>query len=197
MWEQLPDESLMERIARDDSQAFDALFVRHRRAVFSFLFRMVGEGTAAEDLTQECFLRVWRARERYQPSAAFRTWLFTIARRLALDELKRRQAHPTVLTSDAAHEAEEEPVKLSSGSEAANPQEIVMARELGRTLDAALRSLPKELREAAILRDVEGLSYDEIAAVLGCPLGTVKSRINAARTRLKAVAREWLGEKRT
>src|SRR5215211_5341252 len=141
MWDDLPDESLMQRAAGNDVHAFDALFQRHRRAVFSFTFRMVGDSPAAEDLTQECFLRVWRARERYQPTAAFRTWLFTIARRLALDELKRRQAHPTLLASETADQTEEESVELTPATGAVNPQEIVMARELGRALEAALRAL--------------------------------------------------------
>jgi RNA polymerase sigma-70 factor (ECF subfamily) len=198
MRDDLPDEALMQRIARNDTAAFDALFLRHRRAVFSFALRMLGDGPAAEDLTQECFLRVWRARERYQVTAAFRTWLFTIARRLALDELKRRETHRVVLARDAAeHEDGCGLAESYAGVDDANPQEIVVARELARVLDRALRELPAEYREAAILRDVEGLAYDEIAVVLGCPLGTVKSRLNSARKRLQAVALEWMGEKRT
>jgi RNA polymerase sigma-70 factor, ECF subfamily len=158
MADDLPDETLMQRIARNDTAAFDVLFLRHRRAVFSYTFRMVGDGPAAEDLTQECFLRVWRARERYQPTAAFRTWLFTIARRLALDELKRRETHPTVLAADTADDEDSTgTVESSAGVEWTSPQEIVMARELARVLDQALRELPEEYREAAILRDVEGL----------------------------------------
>lgn len=196
MWDDLPDESLMQRVAGNDALAFDALFQRHRCAVFSFTFRMVGDGPAAEDLTQECFLRVWRARERYQPTAAFRTWLFTIARRLALDELKRRQNHPTLLEVDTEADGSTAAIEAVAGGEGANPQEIVEARELTRVMDRVLRALPKELREAAVLRDVEGMSYEEIAGVLGCPMGTVKSRLNAARKRLQAAAREWLEEKR-
>jgi RNA polymerase sigma-70 factor (ECF subfamily) len=193
-----PDEQLMQRIARNDTAAFDALFRRHLRAVFSFTLRMVGDATAAEDLTQECFLRVWRARDRYQPAAAFRTWLFTIARRLALDELKRRETHPAQLAAETLDDADfAGTVESLAGEEPASPQEIVMARELGRALDQALRGLPKELRETVLLRDVEGLSYDEIAAVLGCPIGTVKSRLNAARKRLQSVALDWMGERRT
>jgi RNA polymerase sigma-70 factor, ECF subfamily len=198
MRDELSDEALMQRIARNDTAAFDALFLRHRRAVFSFTLRMVGDGPAAEDLAQECFLRVWRARERYRPTAAFRTWLFTIARRLALDELKRRETHPVVFATDTAEDEEcTGTIEPYAGMDAANPQEIVMGRELARVLDRALRELPEEFREAAVLRDVEGLSYDEIAAILGCPLGTVKSRLNSARKRLQAVAQEWIGEKRT
>jgi RNA polymerase sigma-70 factor, ECF subfamily len=193
----LPDEILMQRIARDDTAAFDALFLRHRRAVFSYTFRMVGEGAAAEDLTQECFLRVWRSRQRYEPTAAFRTWLFTIARRLALDELKRRQAHPAVRDTETADDEDSTGTVEAIAVDSVNPQELVIARELARTLDQALRALPEEFREAAILRDVEGMSYEEIAGILGCPLGTVKSRINTARKRLQAVAREWLGDKKT
>src|ERR1051326_8407279 len=94
------DAALMRRLACDEVAAFDALFARHRRAVFNYTLRVLGDVGAAEDLTQECFLRVWRARRHYQPTAAFRTWLFTIARRLALDALKRRQP-ATVLSADA------------------------------------------------------------------------------------------------
>ncbi len=198
MRDDLPDETLMQRVARNDTAAFDALFLRHRRAVFSFTLRMVGDGPAAEDLTQECFLRVWRSRERYQPTAAFRTWLFTIARRLALDELKRRETHPLVLATDTAqNEDTTGTFELAASAEEANPQEIVIASELARLLDRTLRALPAEYREAAILRDVEGLTYDEIADVLGCPLGTVKSRLNAARRRLQGVALAWMGDQKT
>jgi RNA polymerase sigma-70 factor (ECF subfamily) len=198
MWDDLSDESLMQRIARDDTGAFDALFLRHRRAVFSFTFRMLGDRATAEDLTQECFLRVWRARQRYQPAAAFRTWLFTIARRQALDELKKRQTRGTVLAAEMVEdESVPEPMERFAQMDAPNPQEIVMARELGRVMEAALRQLPEEYREAVILRATEGLSYEEMARVLDCPLGTVKSRLNAARKRLKEVALAWLGEKRT
>jgi RNA polymerase sigma-70 factor (ECF subfamily) len=189
-----PDEQLMQRIARNDTRAFDHLFQRHGRSVFSFALRMVGDASTAEDLTQECFLRVWRARDRYQPAAAFRTWLFTIARRLALDELKRREAHPTLLATEMAGDDSTGALESLAAAEPASPHEIVMARDLARALDRALRALPDELREAAILRDVEGMSYEEIATVLGCPVGTVKSRLHAARRRLQDVAREWLGE---
>jgi RNA polymerase sigma-70 factor (ECF subfamily) len=197
MRDELPDETLMAQVARNDVAAFDLLFRRHRRGVFSFTSRMVGDGATAEDLTQECFLRVWRARERYQPTAAFRTWLFTIVRRLALDELKRRQAFPVSLATEIAEDDFAGTVEPFSGVDPRHPQEIVMARELARVLDRALRELPEEYREAAILRDVEGLSYEEIAQVLGCPLGTVKSRLNGARKRLQQVALEWMGEQRT
>jgi RNA polymerase sigma-70 factor, ECF subfamily len=197
MWDDLPDETVMERVAGDDVAAFDLLFRRHRRGVFSFTFRMVGNAATAEDLTQECFLRVWRARERYQPTAAFRTWLFTIARRLALDELKRRQLNPIALAAESTEDDFTGAAEPVSGVDPRHPQEIVMARELVRVLDRALRELPEEYREAAILRDVEGLGYEEIAQVLGCPLGTVKSRLNGARKRLREVALAWTGEQRT
>ncbi len=198
MGEDRPDEALMQQAARDDTDAFDALFVRHRRAVFSYTFRMVGDAATAEDLTQECFLRLWRARARYVPTAAFRTWLFTIARRLALDELKRPQPAVVSLAPDLA-EAGEPTARTEPAADPAvsSPPEIVMARELARQMEAALAELPDELREAVVLRDVEGMSYDEIAQVLACPLGTVKSRLNAARRRLRAVALAWMGETKT
>jgi len=87
-------------------------------------------------------------------------------------------------------------IEPRSGVDGTNPQEIVIARELARVLDRALRDLPHEFREVAILRDVEGMSYEEMAAVLDCPLGTVKSRLSTARKRLQQVALEWMGEKK-
>lgn len=180
----LPDEALMGRAARGDAGAFDALLGRHEAAVFHYLTRLVADRALAEDLAQECWLRVWRARRSYQPTASFRTWLFTVARRLVLDHAKapRLPVGPLAETRAA----------MLPG--AASPCGQVIAGALEQAIDEALARLPPELREAVVLRDMEGLPYADIARIAGCPLGTVKSRINAGRARLQAVARAWLTE---
>jgi RNA polymerase sigma-70 factor, ECF subfamily len=192
------DEALMRRLAGsgpsacDETAAFDTLYERHRRAVMAYLFRHIGDLATAEDLTQECFLRVWRARHHYQPTAAFRTWLFTIARRLALDVLKRRAP---VVSIEPDSEGDSSPSlsdALTARLAESDPEAILFGRELERRLEEALGQLPEELREAVALRDMAEMSYEETARVIGCPLGTVKSRLNAARRRLRIVALEWL-----
>ncbi len=188
-----PDEALMQRVTRGDTEAFDLLFQRHQRSVYYFILRMTGgDASLTEDIAQECFLRLWRARQTYRPtSAALRTYLFTIARRLVLDVTKQQQRRAAVMTCGETGEAvaTEQPGR-------ADPQTMLMGRELERVLLAALDALPPTLREVVLLRDMEGLRYEEIAAITGCPLGTVKSRLSSARQRLKTAAQHWLREEK-
>lgn len=183
------DAQLMQRMANDDVRAFDVLLTRHQTAVFHFIRRLTGNASQAEDLTQECFLRVWRARGSYLPTAMFRTWIFTIARRLALDAAKSRRVEILFL--------EEEPFPAASNSAGeSDPHHMAERRELACILDAALDRLSPDLLEVILLRDVEQMSYDQIASIVGCPLGTVKSRLNAARTQLRSAARNWFEAER-
>ena len=177
------DAAQMRRAARGDAAAFDALLGRHEGAVFHYLLRLIADRDLAEDLAQECWLRVWRARHSYRPTAAFRTWLFTVARRLVLDHAKAPHL-PTVPLEDM----------LPDGS---SPCSEVITGALEQAIGEALARLPPEQREAVVLRDMEGLPYADIARITGCPLGTVKSRINAGRARLQEVARAWLTEEET
>ena len=174
------DALLMRRAAQGDTQAFDALLGRHESAVFHYLTRLVADPCTAEDLAQECWLRVWRARHSYQPAATFRTWLFTIARRLALDHAKAPRLPVGPLMEEMPG--------------ASSPCAQVIADALERAIDAALARLPPEQREAVVLRDMEGMTYADIARITGSPLGTVKSRLSAGRARLQAEARAWLAE---
>lgn len=179
-----PDEALMRRAARGDAGAFDALLGRHEGAVFHYLTRLTADRALAEDLAQECWLRVWRARHSYQSTASFRTWLFTVARRLVLDHAKAPRLPVGPLTEGQA--------AMLPG--ASSPCDQVVAGALEQAVAEALARLPPEQREAVVLRDMEGLSYADIARITGCPLGTVKSRLSAGRAHLQAVARAWLTE---
>ena len=172
------DVRLMLAFRDGDERAFDALFERWAGRVLRFVERMVGEASVAEDLVQETFVRVWRARERYQPEARFSTWLFTIAGNAARNELRRpfrRAPHDSV-------DAEPGPLELAADD--APLDALVDARRTGRGLEAGLAALPERQREALWLRAVEGLSYAEVAVALATSEKSVKALIHRARVAL-------------
>jgi RNA polymerase sigma-70 factor (ECF subfamily) len=174
------DVRLMLAFRNGDERAFDALFERWAGRVLRFVERMVREPGVAEDLVQETFLRLWRARERYQPEARFSTWLFTIAGNAARNELRRP-------FRGAAHDSldeEGERVKLELAADDPPSDELVDARRAGLSMDAALAALPERQREALWLRAVEGLSYAEVAQALETSEQSVKALIHRARVAL-------------
>ncbi len=172
------DHALMEATRRGDTEAFATLVVRHAPAVSAFLRRMTGDVHRAEDLAQEAFLRVYRCARDYRPAARFTTWLYTIALNLARDAHKSDGRHPAVYLEDVpggalarktGEDGDEGPLVAASRSEVRE----AVRRVVGR--------LPEPYRSALVLRDLQGLSYEETAEVLGCPIGTAKSRVNRAR----------------
>jgi RNA polymerase sigma-70 factor (ECF subfamily) len=173
------DVRLMLAFRDGDTRAFDALFERWAGRVLRFVERMVREPAVAEDLVQETFLRVWRARGRYEPEARFSTWLFTIAGNAARNELRRpfrAVAHDSL---DA--EPGEKPELAADGPAS---DELLDARRTGHGLEAALAALPARQREALWLRAVEGLSYAEVALALETSEASVKALIHRARVAL-------------
>lgn len=180
------DSRLVERARDGDTRAFADLVRRHQGPVFRFLLRMTGSRDEAMDLAQETFMKAWQALPRWQPRAQFRTWLFQIARNGALDVLRRRGAVEFVPIED-------EPVAVAQDP---GPDEQLDTRERYRLLEAALQRLPAEHREILLLREIESLSYAEIAVALGIQEGTVKSRIARARVALLARYRRATGENR-
>jgi RNA polymerase sigma-70 factor (ECF subfamily) len=174
------DVRLMLAFRDGDDGAFDALFERWAGRVLRFVERMVGEASVAEDLVQETFARVWRARARYQPEARFSTWLFTIAGNAARNELRRpfrRAPHDSV-----DEEREGAPLELAADDP---PSDVVVdARRAGLGLEAGLAALPERQREALWLRAVEGLSYAEVAVALATSEKSVKALIHRARVAL-------------
>jgi RNA polymerase sigma-70 factor (ECF subfamily) len=178
------DVRLMLAFRDGDDGAFEALFERWAGRVLRFVERMVREPSVAEELVQETFLRVWRARERYQPEARFSTWIFTIAGNAARNELRR----PFRAAVHDSLDAEREGAKLLEVAADDPPSdELVDARRTGQGLDAALASLPERQREALWLRAVEGLSYAEVAEALATSEQSVKALIHRARVALARV----------
>ncbi len=169
------EDSLLAQRARDgDQRAFAELVRRHQDRVFRFVLRMTGSRDESMDLTQDTFMKAWQALPRWEPQAQFGTWLFQIARNGALDLLRRRGTLEFVPIEEDAEFVAPQPT----------PDEQVDLRQRYGLLDTVLRQLPLDHREILLLREVEQLSYTEIAATLGIQEGTVKSRIARARAAL-------------
>jgi len=171
------DVRLMLALRAGDESAFDALFQRWSRPLLRYLERMLRDPASAEELVQEAFLRLYRARERYEPDARFSTWLFTIANRLALNELRRpRHRSPHESTDD-----DEEGAPLALAADEPGVDEVVHARRVGNSVEQALAALPERQRAALWLTAVEGFSYAEVALSLETTEKSVKALVHRAR----------------
>ncbi len=171
----------MQRFQRGDARAFEALVRRHRTPVFSFLLRLTADRGRAEDLCQEAFMRVVKGAPGWEERARFRTWLYAMARNLAVDEARRAAFRRTGPLEGAAGET-------ASGDPA--PDAAAEAAQLRPKLEAALAALPEEQREVFLLREHAGLRFAEIAAVTGAQENTVKSRMRYALEGLRARLRD-------
>jgi RNA polymerase sigma-70 factor (ECF subfamily) len=180
----LSDEDLMSQVACDDERAFAELVRRFQGRVVNLISRILNDRECADDLSQEVFVRVFVHRRNYRRGSKFSTWLFTIAANLAKNEIRRRVRRRNWFSLDALQEL------LNDGSmQLADPtegRETTLEREqLQQSMGRAIATVPEKYRLALVLRDIEGLAYEEIATVLGIPGGTVRSRINRARVMLK------------
>lgn len=169
--------------------AYRELVRRYERPVFALIYRMVRDRELAEDLTQDTFVKVLNALERYNPAYKFSSWIFKIANNAAIDHLRRRDVETLSIEGapHAATPAQQEATELQVGDAAASPLELLEARELGGQIERAIAALRPEYRACIILRHLEGRSYEEIAEILGLPLGTVKTYIHRARNELRDV----------
>ena len=172
------DESarLMLRLARGDETALAALYERWSGPLVNFLFRMCRDRALAEDLLQDVFLRVWRAAPTYQPTARYSTWLFQVARNAWLNEREKMLRRPRPLGLDAGEDGSSAPLDPEDPG-SPRPERGALDRELRDRIDGAVARLPEKFREVWILGAAQGLPYPEVAAILGIPVGTVKSRM--------------------
>lgn len=191
-----PDESIrcMQRLAQGDERALAELHRRWARPLQGFLLSMCGDRALAEDLTQEVFVRVWRAAPRYEPTAKFSTWLFHIARNHWLNEREKRMHRVRAFSLDHAGPSEDQPSLDPRDQDARTPDAQALDRELGKRIDAAVARLPEKLRETWALAVAQGRPYQEIGEVLGIPVGTVKSRMFQAMRTVRDELKPYLGE---
>lgn len=178
--------ALMLRVRGGDEEAFRALIEATEDRVYGTIVKMLGGMEGAEDLAQTVYLRIWRARERYKPTAKFTTWMFSIVRRLVLNERRARARRSAVFREPTPDEPPREP----SGGRL--PSVEASAGELAQAIDAALARLPEDQRAAMILRRYEEMPYEEIAAVLQTTVPAVKSLLFRARESLRASLAAWL-----
>jgi len=176
-----PDEHLVSLSKDGNLAAFNSLVDRYQSIVFSLCYRLIGERTAAEDAAQETFLSAFRALHQFS-GGSFRGWLLRIATNCARDELRRRMRR--IPARSLAAETDDD-LAIDPPAPGADPALALDDRTLGPALEAALRSLPPDQREVVLLADVHGLQYEEIVAITGVTMGTVKSRLFRARERLR------------
>ena len=176
----------MLRVKAGDEEAFRDLIERHQRAVISVIYRALGDAWEAEDIAQRVFIQVFRSARRYQPTAKFTTWLYTITHNAIRNEYRRRARHAAE-SFDALTQPGEagEPGAQLADLRATDPSQTVIERELQESIEAAVQLLPDAQRTAVILCRFEGLPYEEIAVVLGCSVSAVKSLLHRARATLK------------
>ncbi len=182
----------MLRVKRGDRAAFSALVDKYKQPVMNFVFRSLRDETEAEDLAQNVFLQVYKSRARYERTAKFSTWLFTIARNLCLNEIRRRTRHPAESLEESQTENEDAALRQYEDKKVALPTEYVLQGELAAKIEEAMAALPENQRTAILLCRQDELSYEEIAQVLGCSLSATKSLIHRGRETLKEKLKPYL-----
>jgi RNA polymerase sigma-70 factor (ECF subfamily) len=183
----LPDADVVARAQRGREDAFSEIVRRYERPVFSMIFRMVRDSATAEDLAQDTFVKVLNHIDTYRPEFKLSSWLFKIANNVAIDHLRRRQLDTVSIDgsphASSAQDVEATSFDIASGGESA--LDVMESKELGSAIERAIASLRPEYRACILLRHVEDRSYEEIAATLDLPLGTVKTYIHRARHELR------------
>lgn len=188
------DRNLVQRAQANDRAAFNEIVLKYKSKVYNYVFHMIRSASDAEDLTQETFVRAYLSINTFQSRSSLNTWLFRIATNLCVDFSRKSKKRLATLSLSEGDE-DETPPQSEVPDMAFDPQRLLLNRELGKHLDSALRQLPERLRLVVLLYDIEGLSYEEIAHVVGAPLGTVKSRLFHARMQLREMLLPYLQER--
>jgi RNA polymerase sigma-70 factor (ECF subfamily) len=187
-----PDAALMLRVKQGDTRAFAELVDKYKQPVMNVAYRMLHDATEAEDLAQAVFVQVFKSAHRYEVSSKFSTWLFTIARNLCLNELRRRSRHPTDSLEARHPEQEDLPAQQFEDKKTASPPDRLLHGELEAKIAEAVEGLPENQRLAILLCRQEDLSYEDIARVLGCSVSATKSLIHRGRETLKQKLKPYL-----
>ncbi|GAB3470162.1 RNA polymerase sigma factor RpoE [Polaromonas eurypsychrophila] len=176
------DAVLVERTVAGDQKAFELLVIKYQRRIQRLIGRMVRDVDLVEDIAQETFIRAYRALAQFRGEAQFYTWLYRIAVNTAKKALMDLKRNPTVSENSFKSDDDDETSPLENElTSSETPEAVLASKEIAQMVNAAMDALPEELRQAISLREIEGLSYEEIAEAMNCPIGTVRSRIFRAR----------------
>lgn len=186
------DQLLVERVQRGDKKAFELLVSKYQRKLMRLVLRLVRDQAEAEDVVQESFIKAYRALANFRGDSAFYTWLYRIGINTAKNYLVS-QGRRAPTSTDADIEEAETFIDADGLRDINTPESLLASKQIAETVNAAMMSLSEELRNAITLREIEGLSYDEIAEVMLCPIGTVRSRIFRAREAIAEKLRPLLG----
>ena len=187
-----PDAALMLRVKEGDAAAFSELVDKYKQPVINLVYRMLHDATEAEDLAQNVFVQVYRSAPRYRVASKFSTWLFTIARNLCLNEIRRRGRHPADSIDAPYPDTEDQAGQQFEDRKTFSAPENLLQGELARKIEEALGQLPENQRTAILLCRRDELSYEDIAEVLGCSLSATKSLIHRGRETLKQRLKPYL-----
>jgi RNA polymerase sigma-70 factor (ECF subfamily) len=188
------DAPLIERVKLGDKRAFEMLVVKYQRRIERLIGRMVRDVDLVPDIAQETFIRAYRALPQFRGDSAFYTWLYRIAFNTAKKTLMELKRDPLISESAfSAREDDDETSRVENElSDGETPDAVLASKEIAATVNAAIEALSEDLRQAITLREIEGLSYEEIAEAMNCPIGTVRSRIFRAREAIAARLRPLL-----
>ena len=187
------DLMLVERTVAGDQRAFELLVIKYQRRIQRLIGRMVRDVDLVEDIAQETFIRAYRALHQFRGDAQFYTWLYRIAVNTAKKSLMELKRDPTVSESFLKSDDDDETkTRRNEPMSDETPESVFAAKEIAAVVNAAMEALPVELRQAVTLREIEGLSYEEISTVMNCPIGTVRSRIFRARESISAKIKPML-----
>jgi RNA polymerase sigma-70 factor (ECF subfamily) len=183
----LDDSDLVAAFLDGEERAFQELVERYQGRLLNFIYRTIGDRERGEDLVQEVFIRVYRHLHRFDRSRKFSTWVYTIASNLAKNELRNRARNPLVIVQTIKKNWQDEERPLQFEDSASRPDDLYRRRHLRELVENSVAQLPEHHRQVFILRELEGKSYEEIAEITACNLGTVKSRLNRARNAFAAI----------
>jgi len=183
----LDDSALVTEFLGGEERAFQVVVERYQTRLLNFIYRTIGDRERAEDLVQEVFIRVHRHLHRFDRSKKFSTWVYTIASNLAKNELRNRSRSPLVFFQTIRKNWQDDDRPLQFEDRVSRPDDLYRKRHLRELVESSVARLPEHHRQVFILRELEGKSYEEIAEITGCNLGTVKSRLNRARNAFAAI----------
>lgn len=186
------DAELVARVQRGDKRAFDLLVLKYQRKIMRLLSRMVRDPSEVEDVAQEAFIKAYRALPQFRGDSAFYTWLYRIAINTARNWQVANSRRPSTPTSNENEDGETFS-QIDNLTDNSTPESMLASRQIVETVNAAIHKLPEDLRTAIVLREIEGMSYEDIAVSMGCPIGTVRSRIFRAREAIAAQLKPMLG----